>query len=781
MIPKKPIIDFGIVTAIECERKALLDRLENVDRVRGTPPDIRDYWRAQLTTPNRTVYQLAVVQCTQAGNSDAGQASKDLILRWEPSRLFMVGVAGGFPRGDAKIGDVVVATEIVEYDYKRFHDNDWNARPRHHRCCPTLLAKLTSLPVWNAQDVPIPPGYMQEGWLPKMQKPGPIAAGNALFADERARDRLLELQQDLIAVEMESEGLAVAAWQRDPPVPFFVIRGICDLADAKTKGNGSFCRASHRTDREKQKELCQITAANSAASFLVHLLFDQPVFPKNNSKNYSWEQVAETALWSIKINGNGPIDFAGLEKVLREISGDYTITIKRHRPGSIIVDFHGALAGFQRIRQLFERGDLETLLGLEILDVYLTANEKVEGKVINDISGKKPLFNYGERIPLKDQSRFQKSAPRSQAIEHSSVRLSTVDGRVAGLGVIVTGRQILTCAHVVDQALLRQKSEWSHRPSPDIAISFDFPLVAPGKICKAHVVRWSSVGNDDVATLQVHEDANLPTVVSPVSLIPPPETMWGTKVRTFGFPDQIEDGVWAEGELRSHNVKGWVQIDHSNIAGYSMSRGFSGTPVWDDNKKGVIGIIVATDNRPGIKSSFMIPSTVLGGKLLFEQDRGSAAWSLTFLQSDTLSALLNDLLVLERSGLTDTECERLQVVLSQLSKLASNERNALWGGVIAENFEELEYLYRDWNSHAGPEAANHRRNTLREMRKTRHQLAKRIRLFRGFLSSELDVQLVDNVYSAIEDLCKKYPDKFPSLRKSARVFRKRKQQARHPN
>ena len=102
-----------------------------------------------------------------------------------------------------------------------------------------------------------------------------------MFADERARDRLLKMQQDLIAIEMESEGVAVAAWQRRPPTPLFVIRSICDLANTATKAleseNGEEFSRFHK---EKIKEKRQETAAHAAASFLVHLLSTCPVRPQ---------------------------------------------------------------------------------------------------------------------------------------------------------------------------------------------------------------------------------------------------------------------------------------------------------------------------------------------------------------------------------------------------------------------------------------------------------------------------------------------------------------------
>ena len=147
-------IDFGIVTVLGIERKAINGRLEGVKTIPGDPPDIREYYRGRLTLADGTAYELAVVQCNQAGNSDAGQAAKDLLLRWSPNYLIMLGVAGGIPRGNLKIGDVVVATEVVEYDYRRFFNHNWDPRPRHHTTDAGLLTKVLAAPDWDGHDVP---------------------------------------------------------------------------------------------------------------------------------------------------------------------------------------------------------------------------------------------------------------------------------------------------------------------------------------------------------------------------------------------------------------------------------------------------------------------------------------------------------------------------------------------------------------------------------------------------------------------------------------------------
>src|SRR5579885_1172795 len=68
-----------------------------------------------------------------------------------------------------------------------------------------------------------------------------------------------------------------------------------------------------------------------------------------------------------------------------------------------------------------------------------------------------------------------------------------------GVGFLVSNKYILTCAHVVTQALdLRDGSR-----RPDTAISLDFPLVASGSMLSAYVIDWHPDDSEDIALLEL--------------------------------------------------------------------------------------------------------------------------------------------------------------------------------------------------------------------------------------------------------------------------------------
>lgn len=198
----------------------------------------------------------------------------------------------------------------------------------------------------------------------------------------------------------------------------------------------------------------------------------------------------------------------------------------------------------------------------------------------------------------------------SEQLKSSIVRIHDQHGGVVGVGFLVTNREILTCAHVVAQALgIREDTP----EEPVEKIQLDFPLVAPGEMLTAQIVRWHPVGSspeaeEDIAVLELECDAS--AEAQAVGLITS-KKVWGHPFRALGFPVGYDQGVWASGRLLDCVTKGWVQVEDVKETGFRVQPGFSGGPVWDDEVDGVVGMIVAADQRPEIKAAFVIPVSTL--------------------------------------------------------------------------------------------------------------------------------------------------------------------------
>lgn len=205
----------------------------------------------------------------------------------------------------------------------------------------------------------------------------------------------------------------------------------------------------------------------------------------------------------------------------------------------------------------------------------------------------------------------------SDQLKSAIVRVLGEGNAVVGAGFLATETTVLTCSHVVEQALgISQIAE----EIPTAIIKLDFPLVAPGKALSARVVRWTPVQtgvtgtslgsniSEDVAVLELAD--KLPEGSSPVTLIETSE-LWGHSFRAFGFPAAYDTGVWASGLLRDAQSNGWVQIEDIKETGYAVAPGFSGTPIWDDAANGVVGMVVVAEKRSEIKVAFIIPTNSL--------------------------------------------------------------------------------------------------------------------------------------------------------------------------
>jgi hypothetical protein len=174
-----------------------------------------------------------------------------------------------------------------------------------------------------------------------------------------------------------------------------------------------------------------------------------------------------------------------------------------------------------------------------------------------------------------------------ESVEASLVRIRTAEGRVVGAGFLVGERHVLTCAHVISQALGLANAPVD---PPQGRISLDFPLVAPHTLLTARVVLWRpplSDGRGDIAGLELQDE---PPVGAEVVCFALAEDVWEHPFRAFGFPAGYDDGVWATGCLLGRQATDWVMIEDVKVQGFAVGPGFSGTPVWDPQLQGIVGI-----------------------------------------------------------------------------------------------------------------------------------------------------------------------------------------------
>jgi hypothetical protein len=170
------------------------------------------------------------------------------------------------------------------------------------------------------------------------------------------------------------------------------------------------------------------------------------------------------------------------------------------------------------------------------------------------------------------------------------VRVLGPDGRPAGAGVLVGGRRIVTCAHVVNVALgMDPRSQ----DRPDGAVTIDFPLLALGRQRVARIVAWvppprEGAAGDDVAGLEL--TAAPPAGAAPARLSMETPRV-GRMLRVFGFPSSRPNGMWGATTVQGRVGNGRLQLESQLDAAIRIQPGFSGGPVIDGDLGVVVGLI----------------------------------------------------------------------------------------------------------------------------------------------------------------------------------------------
>lgn len=193
----------------------------------------------------------------------------------------------------------------------------------------------------------------------------------------------------------------------------------------------------------------------------------------------------------------------------------------------------------------------------------------------------------------------------------SLIRIWTAEGEegiIVGAGFLVGKRRVLTCAHVVAQALDISENALE---LPQGVIWLDFPLVSHNNRFAASVVLWKPLrpdGGGDIAGLELSSD---PPIEANIAHIVAIRDVWQHPFNAFGFPRGQDSGVWVTGQLMDRQAMGWIMVEGLKTQGFAIEQGFSGTPVWDPQIQGVVGMVVAASQPVELKAAFVIPTDTL--------------------------------------------------------------------------------------------------------------------------------------------------------------------------
>ncbi|WP_370305950.1 hypothetical protein [Sinimarinibacterium flocculans] len=156
--------------------------------------------------------------------------------------------------------------------------------------------------------------------------------------------------------------------------------------------------------------------------------------------------------------------------------------------------------------------------------------------------------------------------------------------------------------------------------------------------------------------------------------------------------------------------------------------------------------------------------------------RGTPGYAINFFRRDILVNLQFDLKRLEKEGIDELVCEKIQQLLSALVSAASAEpKGTFWGAAMHEVLRKYEKTYKRWNDIKGKDnvAIERRAELLEDLQDIRHKIANRCRTNSHALAEAQDLQVVTAINDALVDTINAVPGTFTALAKSAARFQLR--------
>lgn len=181
--------------------------------------------------------RTVLTQADSPGQRPAVISFERLRQAYAPEIIALVGIAGGIHPA-LRLGDVVIAHEVIYYDLRKEKDGETLRRGQTRPLPGTVRRAVNHFfsregEPWNTY-IGHPDGSVRECSV----LPGPIGSGEAVVADRNSRIRqyVSDFNDKVLCLETEAGGLAEAFHQMavGPDVSgWLVVRGISDLADTE--------------------------------------------------------------------------------------------------------------------------------------------------------------------------------------------------------------------------------------------------------------------------------------------------------------------------------------------------------------------------------------------------------------------------------------------------------------------------------------------------------------------------------------------------------------------
>jgi nucleoside phosphorylase len=244
-----PKVDVAIVTVIPPELFAARDALGLAEDARAKDEAGTVSYRGKVRSAlARRHYEVVLTCIGRAGNVLTAAAVQDVIARYRPQVVLLVGIAAGI-RGKVRIGEVVLSERVVSYEPAaavRTPEGGSRLEPRpeirtlphrmqqdvvHYQPSePRLLARFEEKGGTFPQPPPGKDALYQEHVAARLTvKAATVASGEKLLRDPGKLLEVRTLHGKTEVGEMEAAGLMEACERSG--IPWLAIRGISDFGD----------------------------------------------------------------------------------------------------------------------------------------------------------------------------------------------------------------------------------------------------------------------------------------------------------------------------------------------------------------------------------------------------------------------------------------------------------------------------------------------------------------------------------------------------------------------
>lgn len=193
----------------------------------------------------------------------------------------------------------------------------------------------------------------------------------------------------------------------------------------------------------------------------------------------------------------------------------------------------------------------------------------------------------------------------NESLKNSIVQFNhIINGDSVGTGFSVSKKHIITCTHVVKNALNLPSDKELEIGS---CVPLNFPLNRDIDEIIGEIVLFINPSKspnineiEDITIIEV--DEKIVQLPSPTIYLEGSRTYFDDKFCTFGFCR--EGGKWFNGVFSGYVGEGWIQLKIENLSHDNLN-GLSGAPVWNKNTNMIYGMVVAKQNDD--ITAFMIP------------------------------------------------------------------------------------------------------------------------------------------------------------------------------